>query len=140
MSTRKIYCILSLFSLTLGTCMYVLFRENSYIGTVAGNFHIIHNVRALIKPLSSSFLKFYFPDFLWGFSLCCGLLAIYIPAKKGCLICVGTAISCGCTWELLQYLGLVRGTGDLHDMLMYLLAGVLCIIINIVRSRKYEKA
>ena len=135
MSTRKVYCFLSLFSLALGTCIYILFRENSYIGIITGSFQIIHHTRELAKPLSSAFIKFYFPDFLWGFSLCCGLLAIYVPNIKGCLICVGTTFSCGCVWELLQSIGFVSGTGDLYDMLMYFLAGVLCIIINIVRSR-----
>ena len=139
MSNRKMYCLLSAISLILGASIYIFLRGNSYIGIVTGNFPVILTVRQLVMHLSCDFTKFYLADFLWGFSLCCGLLAIYTPQVKGCLICAFATILCGCAWELLQYVGIWGGTGDFCDMLMYFLAGLTCTIINTVRRKKHEK-
>ena len=139
MPNRKLYCLLSVVSLILGTCIYIFLRENSYIGILTGNLPIVLTVRQMVTHFSCDFAKYYLPDFLWGFSLCCGLLAIFTPSLKGCYACVCTAVACGCVWELLQHVGAVGGTGDFCDVIMYCLAGIMCIIINIVRSKKYEK-
>ena len=41
----------------------------------------------------------------------------------------------GCVWELLQWLSILGGTGDYLDIIMYLLASILCLIINL-KERK----
>lgn len=124
MSRRKMYILLSAVSLMLGVTIYILFRENSYIGIVFGRFSLILVAREMLEWLSCDFLKFYLPDYLWGFSLCCGLHAIYTPERNGSVICTGIAILCGCAWEWMQYEEIVSGTGDICDVLMYLLAGL----------------
>ena len=136
MTNRKIYCLLSIISLGLGTAIYICFRENSYIGIISGNFYIIDLVQNLTASLSWKFIQYYLPDFLWGFSLGCGLLAIYTPKKAGGFICSGIAFASGCIWELLQYTDIINGTGDFLDILMYLSASAMCTTINILRSRK----
>ena len=138
MSKRKLYILLSSVSLILGFLIYVFFRENSYIGILFGYFHIIRTAREMLGWVSFGFLIFYFPDFLWGFSLCCGLLAIYTPKQTGCIVCSSITVLCGIIWEWMQFKQLVSGTGDFCDVLMYLMASIACIIINI-RSEVNEK-
>ncbi len=138
MSRRKMYILLSYVSLILGFFIYVLFRKNSYIGILFGKFQLVHIVRELTSKLSCDFLKFYLTDYLWGFSLCCGLLAIYVPKRSGCMLCSGTAFLCGCIWEWMQFKNLFNGTGDICDVFMYFLASITCLIINI-RSERNEK-
>lgn len=138
MRRRKKYVLLGVVSLVLGAMIYIVFRENSYIGITFNSISMIQEIRRVLDGFSCGFLKFYLPDFLWGFSLCCNLLAVYIPKRNGCIICVGIAFLCGCVWEWMQYKGIVSGTGDINDVLMYLLASVACTIINI-RSERYEE-
>lgn len=138
MFRRKIYILLGVVSLSLGVLIYILFRENSYIGIAFSRLSIIQAIRRMLEGFSCDFLEFYFPDFLWGFSLSCGFLAIYLPKRNGCIICTGIAFLCGCVWEWMQHKEIVSGTGDINDVLMYLLACITCTIINI-RSERYEK-
>ena len=138
-TSRKIYLLLCVSSLSLGVLLYILFRENSYIGIATNHFTVVSAARKVFAFLSCDFLMFYFPDFLWCFSLCFGLFAIYLPTQKQALMCVLTAILFGCTWELLQYVGLISGTGDLLDALMYLLSGIICAILNMIRGKRHEK-
>lgn len=133
-SGRKRNILLCISSLVLGWLIYILFRENSQIGVLFGSAYV-QGLRKAVAWLSCDFLQFYFPDFLWGFSLCSGLLAIYDPGLKGCIVCGCTAALCGYAWEWMQYINIVSGTGDIYDILMYSLAGFMCIIINLRRER-----
>ena len=81
--------------------------------------------------LECDFFKFYFPDFLWSFALACAFIALFLPGKKGLAACSGFSLFCGLCWELFQTLGVVNGTGDFLDALMYLAAAVLAFVINI---------
>ena len=131
MSKRGLNILLGAASLTLGGLLYILFRENSYIASFVNGFTLVSKIRQIFRFCACDFLKYYFPDFLWGFSLCCGLMAIYVPAKRGMVICGLAAFLFGCLWELAQYLGIVSGTGDALDMIMYLTAGLAGIFINL---------
>lgn len=55
---------------------------------------------------------------------------------KGIIICASVAFLCGCVWELLQYVGVLSRTGDIHDIIMYFLASAICIIINLKETRE----
>ena len=139
MTKRRMYLFLCASSLFLGALLYIIFRENSYIGIAANHFAVISASRKIFAFLSCNFVKFYLPDFLWCFSLCCGLFAIYLPTNRIAFICTFSAVSLGCIWELLQYVDFVSGTGDICDVLMYLLSGIVCTVINLLRSGNHEE-
>ncbi len=84
---------------------------------------------------SCDFLMYYLPDFLWGFSLSCLLQAFCVYSFKGTVLCCCITAIYGCVWELLQWLSILGGTGDYLDIIMYLLASILCLIINL-KERK----
>ena len=131
MSRRMRNILLSAISLVCGGLLYVLFRETTYISTMFEWFSFVSQAREFISVLSCDFVAFYLPDFLWGFALCSGLLAIFNPDIRGGLACALTALLWGVVWEIAQYAGVVSGTGDVVDILMYLMAIGIATIIHI---------
>lgn len=131
MSKQKRNAFLCVAALLAGCLPYILFRPSTYIGGMLNSLKFVNTVRQLCSLYANNFLKYYLPDFMWAFSLGCGLVAIHSPQKKGIIICSVSAFLCGVTWELLQYFNVLSGTGDIHDVIMYFLASAICIIINL---------
>lgn len=130
MSARKQSLLIGILLLLAGGIIYILFREETHIAGIFNNISAISAVRQSLGSFSDNdFLRFYFPDYLWGLSLCCCLLAICIPEGIGIYACGGTAILTGIVWELLQYLYIVSGTGDIVDVGMYIFAGLTGILV-----------
>ena len=136
MSKRKKNILLGLTALIVGCFLYVFFRENTYVGNIFDRIQEVEMVREFIWLQQCKFCKFYLPDFLWGFSLSCGLVAINNSNRKGTIICAVITFLCGCLWELLQYFSVLSGTGDVYDIAMYFLASIMCIIFNLKESRE----
>lgn len=118
-------------ALLLGALCYIFFREQTFLASYFTHFPVVRELREILFPLSSAFFRYYFPDFLWAFSLSCGLYVIYVPNRKEMLICSSVAVVCGVTWECLQYCGAISGTGDFFDVLMYISAGIIHARINL---------
>lgn len=125
MSRRITFAVTSAASITVGAIIYVLFRPNSYIAIFVDNIVDFGIIRQILADGSNDFLKFYLPDFLWAFSLCFCLYSILDALKNGMIISSLITFFCSVTWEILQLLNFVSGTGDLIDIIMYLLA-VIC--------------
>ena len=136
MSFRKKNVLLSLAALAFGCLLYVIFRPHTYIGVAFGRWEWVNTIRQKCSIYASDLCKFYLPDFLWGFSLGCGLIAAHDPGKKGVVTGAVIAFACGVAWEFLQHLKVIDGTADIHDIIMYVLASVLCIFINLKEKRK----
>ena len=130
MSKRGFNILLGISALVFGSLIYILFRENTYIAKCFESFDIVIRMRQILLPYKSCFLIFYFGDFLWALSLGCGLYAIFVPRIYGTVICTCVVLCLGCVWEVLQYCSIISGTGDILDMLAYLLASSIIIIIN----------
>lgn len=135
MSKRMMNLFLGLLSLFIGFASYLLFRENTFISGVFAGLNALEHIRTYFEIFSCDFLKYYFPDFLWAFSLSCLLEAFCARTVKGTVICCFTAIACGSIWEALQWFRLLSGTGDCLDIIMYLLGGILCLLINTKEKR-----
>lgn len=136
MSKQKMNVLLGIVALVLGGFIYVAFQENSYVARFCAQLENISYLQKNLNVYSNDFLLYYFPDFLWGFSLCCGLQIIHRPGVRGTLLCSVVAFLCGMLWELLQSGDYVIGTGDVIDVLMYLLASFVSIIINLKEREK----
>ena len=128
--------LLSFIFLLSGGLLYICFRENTYISIFASNYFDFEKIRAFASPISVDFTKYYLPDILWGLGLCHGLIAIF-PAGTRFLYSAGAlAFFCGVTWELLQLFGVIFGTGDVIDIMLYLTASVMAVLINIIFFRR----
>ena len=125
MRTRKKHLYLSIFSLMLGLLYYVFFKPNSYLHIAAAELFETD----FGKELDFVILNSYFCDFLWGFSLAEGLIFILGGTLKKRMLCGAIATAYGALWEVLQFAGVISGTGDLVDMLTYLQASILAVMI-----------
>lgn len=136
MSKRVFNVLLGIASLSLGGALYLAFRPYSYISELVGTIFALEPLRRAAGRFSCEFLKYYFPDYLWTFSLSCGLIAIFGPKLKGVAMCCLTSFLLGVVWEILQFIGVVSGTGDILDVIMYLLAALTALLINFKEKKQ----
>lgn len=125
-------------TLGIGTAVYLLFRPQSIVAMHFPLPSVLTRLRPFFSFLDHPWIKYYFSDYLWAVSLCCGLHCILLPSNKGSLLCFAITVCYGFIWELLQYASIFKGTGDLWDILMYILAGFTVLILNFI-SKKGEK-
>ena len=137
MSNRLFYAVLSVASLLLGGILYLLFRENTYISALLKDFTVLEEIRGNLRFIENDFIKYYFPDFLWSFSLAFGLLTIFDCNFRSIVICSEISFFCGLFWEIFQFLNIVSGTGDLFDIAMYLTAAV-CVVVICLKRRNLK--
>lgn len=138
MENRQRNILLCVVGLLFGAAVYLLFREKTYFSLLFRGLAFLDRVRTVVDSTVGIRISFYLPDFLWAFSLCCGIQAIYSPKGRGIYAAAGVAFVCGLIWELLQWIDLVSGTGDYWDILMYFLGSTLAIIMNIRREKNEE--
>ena len=138
MKKRFVYFLLCAVSLVCGSILYIIFRPDSYVAIYVRNVvPILQTVFENINGTDVDFLKYYFPDFLWAFSFNCGLNVIFHEPKKA--IINGIVVSLvGILWELAQKTGIVSGTGDIIDVLMYILAVVVLFLPNVILYKKQK--
>ena len=87
----------------------------------------------------SYFVRYSLPDFLWAFGLCCALHAVVLPnGRRSVPVSLFSALV-GCAWELLQLAGIVGGTFDPLNCLMYLAAAFAVTMITIINERGRKK-
>ena len=129
MRKRLRWCVMSICALFAGALDYTLYRQDTYIGSLA-----------FWSPLpfhwGYDFFAYYLPDFLWAFSLTFALFAILSPAKRKTILCSILTTVYGCFWEFAQHFAWVSGTADYMDILMYLAASFLAVVIKIHALRR----
>ena len=128
------FWVVGIFSLILGLLIYLLFRENTIITAQISQHIDLKTFRNMFSWAESSFLKYYLVDFLWALSLSCGLHIIFNPKIKVSLICSLVVIILGTVFELLQFFNAVNGTGDILDVILYILAALTVNFINIKKE------
>lgn len=128
---RQKFVILAVTSLFVGLLVYVIFRPNTYVSKLI--FSIINIPFEYANISGCRVVRFYIGDYLWALSLSCWLHVIFLPRRRGSAVCTVAVCVVGLGYELLQFFGVVSGTGDIIDFLMYLLAGLTVNILNIQR-------
>lgn len=135
MSKRILNALLGVSALVIGLGIYVFFKPNAVVSRLF-DFAFVSELRSFLSPCDLPFIKYYFADFLWGFAFCCGLAFIFQPKGKELLLCGAGGIAFGAVWELLQWTGIMSGTGDICDIIMYLLAATAVMLINLKEKTK----
>ena len=115
-------CANCLFSLLIGIFFYIVGRTEflSILGTVVNDFLLT--------------ASFYVPDALWAYALYFALSLF-----QNSFIATILTIGAGILWEVLQKTNLVNGTFDFFDIILYLIATLVAVIINKLWRKKYEK-
>ena len=114
------HCVIPL---GLGLLIYCFFRSGTYIHTLLNSMGLHSSFYSDMSFLLSDFLKYLLPDFLWSYSLQCGMLGILTPKRP-----VFTIVGVFCfssLFEVLQRVAIIHGTFDWLDLLMFLMAGLL---------------
>lgn len=138
MFKRMKYVIFMTITLLLGLVIYTLFRPSTYISQAVTSVIPVMKVQAFLSNYDCTFLRYYFIDLIWAFSLCCGLVSIFGTGIKDKAVCFVLTFLSGTAWEVGQYFGLISGTGDYLDVLMYLTGAGFCLLI-ILKEKRYEK-
>ena len=126
----------SIAALMCGLMLYILLRPDSYLGKLFSAVNQISALQNAAKIFEVNVLRYYLPDMLWALALGCSLQAVIAPKGTAVLICGGTSLLWGAIWELLQWSGLVGGTGDWVDVLMYFSGALASVIINMKEIKK----
>lgn len=136
LSTRSIKVIISLIALTIGSLIYIIFRSDSLL--MFKWFDAI-NLTSIINDLRGSYsqvplyswIKYSMPAGLWLFSYMYIIDAIwekeYISLKRAFL---WTLPIIAILSEFLQLCNILPGTFDVLDLISYLLAITLYLIIK----------
>ena len=83
MKKRYFYILLCVISLCIGGGLYIIFRPNTYVAEFArGLFPSASTIFSSLEEINCDFIKYYFPDLIWAFSLNCGLNAIFNSKKS----------------------------------------------------------
>ncbi len=124
-----IICILNSFiSLLIGVIVYILFREQTYINKLLSfAFHFSESVFI-------DFLRFYLVDALWAYSLVFSLSIFINEFTAGAISFIFSFV-----WEIMQKYSVVRGTFDILDILMYLSACIVAVLIIHILKRSYTQ-
>ena len=130
MTRRRMNLIVGISALIFGAFIYIFVRVDTHISKIVCDFFGISIANQVPILCNWDFVRYYLPDALWAFSLASFVQVILSEFAYSKIISGLIAISCGVAWEFFQLLNVVSGTGDLMDVLMYLLAGLLSIYIN----------
>ncbi|MBQ7960070.1 MAG: hypothetical protein IJ285_02520 [Clostridia bacterium] len=122
------YFLLGLASLLLGLLLYLLFRPRTHISVFVLRL-LPFDIPKAFSTADIPFFTFYLADYLWAFSLSCWLRCIFIDKSQNLLRLAIVSLA-GTTYEILQYLDIISGTGDAWDCLLYLLAGCTVNILS----------
>lgn len=128
-----IFVIPGFVSLLAGLLIYLFYRPNSYISILLQRYVSFDLNLGLFDVFNNKFIKFYFVDYLWAFSLSCGLHLIFMPRRIGTYAITAVVFLYGMIYEVLQLCSIIDGTGDILDVLLYALAGITVNIINLQR-------
>ncbi len=126
---RVKYFLLGLIAIFIGFFIYLIFRPNTHISKLVSQF-LGFDMSGRFKNIDAFFIKFYFADYLWAFAFSCWLRCVFIDEseRRLCVLIVSLA---GISYEIIQFLGVFSGTGDIWDCLLYILAAWTVNILNI---------
>ena len=122
-----VFCLSNcIFSLLIGALIYVLVGGNTYINKIITIYPMLKN-----DTVFGELLRFYLADALWAYALTFSL-SIFINN-----FCAGvTAFSFGLIWEISQKYSIISGTFDIIDIIMYLAASMLAVLIIQLNKRR----
>lgn len=123
----------SLTALLAGALDYGFFRQDTHIGRLVAQ---LLGVEEEIRGRYYGILAWYLPDYLWMLALSLMIFAITDLQRYGVTVWSLVLMLYGCGWELAQYVGLVSGTADWLDVILYIMAVCTAVMINLLLMRR----
>ena len=131
---RSVLFILATVSLVVGMLVYLMYGPKTYISKIVYRFVSLPKIKGQ-DTIIAKFLRFYLADYLWAFSMSCWLHIIFLPSMKQSILWTLFVGCFGIVYELCQGVGIISGTKDYIDCLLYLLAGVTVNIIIFLKEK-----
>jgi len=121
--------------LITGTLIYLFLGRNTFIHSLL--FELtgieIQGVSVVENSFILNFLRCYFVDFIWLSSFFNAFLATqYRLNFRSVFWAFIITFSVGVCYELFQLFGILNGTSDFIDIIMYLTAGLFSAAVNII--------
>ena len=141
MHRYRIFKLLNFFIPFLAACLiYLFFRHDIIIARYEEWLPLFGKIRSFTYIETGniwywSFFKYYLPDMLWAYSLGCSAFYGYRNrvAKIFIPILIGTTI------EVLQYVGLLFGTGDIFDIIVEIIGSVTAYFVCCLGKKHWIK-
>lgn len=96
----------------------VIYLAYSFSALILGCLIYVGESISLNQP---AIIRNHLPDGLWATSFAASICCIWHNNLTYCYIWIGIAIVIMISFEVLQYLGAIRGTGDPLDVIVYLM-------------------
>jgi hypothetical protein len=124
--------ILFIFSaLLIGSSVYLLFRPPfTWLPEIGGWNKAVVDLSRLPTPVSD-FILYHLSDVMWALALA---ETVYV-VKKNLYLGVFTALGLTILFEVMQYSGIVRGTGDIWDVIF---VAISLSIYYLIKKRRYQ--
>lgn len=129
---RVALTLIAIFSLFIGLIIYLVFRQDTYLHRYFSAEFYSYVYLNVERNWITDFIRYYLPDFLWAFAFGAALTAVSYSHNRLVLI-LFSAVSflIGVLFEFMQFFGIINGTFDYFDILMYAVAALLGVAINI---------
>ena len=123
---KVILLIISLAMLVLGLLLYLLLNSKAYVSQILLQIIPIQTINE--DSLVIGILRGYGADLLWSASFTLIIQFIVWLKKKRTILLVFCSLL-GIVYELMQCFGIVPGTADIVDGIVYILGSLLAIFI-----------
>ena len=126
---RIILLTASFLSLILGVLIYSFLRSGTIYHSVIKKLGVSFPDHSSVQFPFCVFVRYYLTDMLWLFSLQSITLSIRLPQKRNAFIYSVGLLIFAVLYEAFQYFGILNGTGDFVDILMYIIATVSVVLL-----------
>ena len=135
-SGRIILIVISIVMMFMGAIIYLFFNHTAYFVGVIDPF--IPPIPLMNQDgMAGIIIRNFGADFLWSAAFTLTLQAIlYLKRNKIRFLLLSSML--GGLYELMQFLGVINGTADIADLIIYF-AGCILGIIIIIGGKFYEK-
>ena len=118
-------------ALLVGGGVYLILREGTVMHDVLAFLSFSPSALSQKAFWGGDFCRYYLPDALWAYSLQFALCGGMFPQKCGTAVMVAVTTVCGAGFEMLQQYGILRGTADIVDVLLYFCGGFLAAAVYV---------
>lgn len=130
--------------LLIGGLIYLLFRNERlimfdwirFLG-FKESLDLLRNDFSILKSFIPNWVLFSLPDGLWVYSFSSAIIIIWNDNRKVLILLLTIPLIFGPAVELLQFLKLFKGTFDIKDLIITIVAFILSLNFNL-KTNQYE--
>lgn len=118
----SLFC--SFIALLFGLIIYIFCRQGTHIHTLLKDCFSLSLPYLPLGGVFGVLIRNWGGDFFWGLALCFLLAVIFKPFRHKLVFAVTVTVTLGALLEILQFYGVITGTGDVFDIIAEATAAV----------------